>query len=145
MDQILFHQLFQLYLGFFLQNTHMNKKKNLFLVFATMRPKILNAAKALAGSPRIAAITGAGVSTFSGIPDYRSPGRPPHRPLMHSEFLSSERNRQRSVFYGSNAFFFFFTLSLFILFISPEVKNDSVWLTPFFRFFVCYCVLSIYN
>jgi hypothetical protein len=36
-----------------------------------------------------------GLSTDSGIPDYRSPGRPPHQPLQHSQFVESSYNRQR--------------------------------------------------
>lgn len=46
-------------------------------------------------SQRLVVVTGAGVSTDSGIPDYRSPGRPPHRPTQHSEFMSKERARVR--------------------------------------------------
>ena len=34
-------------------------------------------------------------STESGVPDYRSPGRPPHRPTSHQQFMSSHLTRQR--------------------------------------------------
>lgn len=49
----------------------------------------------VAKSQRLLLVTGAGVSTDSGIPDYRSPNRPAYRPLQHHEFVASERVRRR--------------------------------------------------
>jgi NAD-dependent deacetylase sirtuin 4 len=40
-------------------------------------------------------LTGAGISTDSGVADYRSPGRPPHRPTSHQQFMASHLTRQR--------------------------------------------------
>jgi hypothetical protein len=58
--------------------------------------ELLDRAKQLLANCRnVVAITGAGISTESGIPDYRSPGRPPHRPTSHQQFMASHLTRQR--------------------------------------------------
>ncbi|MEE3850723.1 Sir2 family NAD-dependent protein deacetylase [Gordonia sp. LSe1-13] len=51
-------------------------------------------ARTLLDGRRIVALTGAGISTDSGIPDYRSPGAPTRTPMTLEMFLSSPEFRR---------------------------------------------------
>ncbi|GGF32437.1 NAD-dependent protein deacetylase [Subtercola lobariae] len=50
---------------------------------------------ALLAGKRVVILTGAGMSTDSGIPDYRGEGAPKRNPMTFDQFLSSPQYRQR--------------------------------------------------
>ncbi|GAB04307.1 NAD-dependent deacetylase [Gordonia amarae] len=54
----------------------------------------IDSLRTLLREARITALTGAGMSTDSGIPDYRSPGAPPRTPMTLEMFLSSPEFRR---------------------------------------------------
>ncbi|MFC4782979.1 NAD-dependent protein deacetylase [Nocardioides sp. MAHUQ-72] len=53
------------------------------------------AALALLRDRPLVVLTGAGLSTDSGIPDYRGPGSPSRTPMTYQEFVSGPEARQR--------------------------------------------------
>ena len=61
-----------------------------------MPNEIERAAQLLRGARRVVALTGAGLSTESGIPDFRSPGGvwERFRPIEYQEFLASHAARE---------------------------------------------------
>jgi len=61
---------------------------------AALVPLVDRAEQLLAGR-RVAVLTGAGVSTDSGIPDYRGEGAPVRQPMTVQTFLADPRARQR--------------------------------------------------
>jgi NAD-dependent deacetylase sirtuin 4 len=71
---------------------------NNFLTAAQQEEQIYRLLEWWQNKSQVLCITGAGVSTESGIPDYRGHGgsyHKGHKPMVHDQFMKSEKNRQR--------------------------------------------------
>ena len=60
-----------------------------------LRGTLDDAAELIAGHQPLAVLTGAGISTDSGVPDYRGPASQRATPMLYSEFVHDEANRRR--------------------------------------------------
>lgn len=60
-----------------------------------MSGSIAKARSVVGKAKHLMVISGAGVSTDSGIPDYRSPGRPPVKSIQYQEFIFDDDRRKK--------------------------------------------------
>jgi len=56
--------------------------------------RLVSEATQLLAGRRITALTGAGISTDSGIPDYRGPNSPPRTPITYQQFVRDQAFRR---------------------------------------------------
>src|SRR5712692_7732589 len=63
----------------------------------SLQQQIQDATELMKETKRIVALTGAGISTESGIPDFRSPGSiwQQHLPVSYQDFISKQEARQQ--------------------------------------------------
>lgn len=64
-------------------------------VLSSVDLRWLERVRGLLSGKRLALLTGAGLSTDSGIPDYRGPDAVPRSPMTYQEFVREAANRQR--------------------------------------------------
>ena len=81
--------------GFVQQSPGLGAATNAASVLNDTELDTLDGVAALLGEKKFALLTGAGISTDSGIPDYRGPQAVPRTPLTYQEFMGDVRLRQR--------------------------------------------------
>jgi NAD-dependent deacetylase len=76
---------------------------------ANLESLIEEAADIIASTDKVVLFTGAGISTESGIPDFRSPGGiwSKYQPIMFQDFMSSEEKRRESWQRGKESYHVF--------------------------------------